>query len=101
MIVIVPLSGSESTIVSGIRSPFSSMSRTMNWPALRFLAMAGASRIILTTFSDKATFSTILFKLLSPDHFMAKWICITVAKWFASGESNVFRLSRDYISGLS
>jgi hypothetical protein len=27
-------------------------------------------------------------------------ICITVEKWFASGESNVFRLSRDDVNGL-
>jgi hypothetical protein len=27
--------------------------------------------------------------------------CITDEKWFASGESNVFRLSRDYVNGLS
>jgi hypothetical protein len=26
--------------------------------------------------------------------------CITAEKWFASGESNVFRLSRDYVNGL-
>jgi hypothetical protein len=28
-------------------------------------------------------------------------LCITDEKWFASGESNIFRLSRDYVSGLS
>jgi hypothetical protein len=28
-------------------------------------------------------------------------LCITAEKWFASGESNVFRLSRDDVNGLS
>jgi hypothetical protein len=28
-------------------------------------------------------------------------LCITSEKWFASGKSNVFRLSRDYVNGLS
>jgi hypothetical protein len=28
-------------------------------------------------------------------------LCITAEKWFASGESNVFRLSRNYVNGLS
>jgi hypothetical protein len=32
---------------------------------------------------------------------MNKELCITAEKWFASGESNVFRLSRDDVFGLS
>jgi hypothetical protein len=28
-------------------------------------------------------------------------LCLSAEKWFASGESNVFRLSGDYINGLS
>jgi hypothetical protein len=28
-------------------------------------------------------------------------LCITAEKWFASGESNVSRLSRNYVNGLS
>jgi hypothetical protein len=28
-------------------------------------------------------------------------LCTTAEKWFARGESNVFRLSRDYVNGLS
>jgi hypothetical protein len=28
-------------------------------------------------------------------------LSITAEQWFASGELNVFRLSRDYVSGLS
>jgi len=28
-------------------------------------------------------------------------LCITAEKWFASGESNVFHLSRDDVNGLS
>jgi hypothetical protein len=28
-------------------------------------------------------------------------LSITAEKWFASGESKVFRLSRDYVNGLS
>jgi hypothetical protein len=32
---------------------------------------------------------------------MNKELCITAEKWFASGESNVFRLSRENVNGLS
>jgi hypothetical protein len=28
-------------------------------------------------------------------------LCVITEKWFASGESNVFRLSRDDVNGLS
>jgi hypothetical protein len=28
-------------------------------------------------------------------------LCITAEKWFVSGESNVFRLSRDDVNGIS
>jgi hypothetical protein len=31
---------------------------------------------------------------------MEEGLCITAEKWFASGESNVFRLSRNYFNGL-
>jgi hypothetical protein len=33
--------------------------------------------------------------------FIVWGLCITAEKWFASGESNVFRLSRDDVNGLS
>jgi len=59
MIVSVPFTGSESTMVSGMRSPFSSIMRMTNWPALRFLAISGASKTVLTMFSERTTFSVI------------------------------------------
>ena len=43
MMVTVPFSGSKSLIVIGIRSPFSSTRRMMNWPGWAFLATRGAS----------------------------------------------------------
>jgi hypothetical protein len=36
-----------------------------------------------------------------PSLLMTGELCINDEKWFASGESNIFRLSRDYVSGLS
>jgi hypothetical protein len=34
------------------------------------------------------------------DAFRKRDLCITAEKWFASGKSNVFRLSRDHVNGL-
>jgi hypothetical protein len=36
-----------------------------------------------------------------PGHLSPRELCITAEKWFASGESNVFRLSSDEVNGLS
>jgi hypothetical protein len=33
--------------------------------------------------------------------FIVWGLCITAEEWFASGESNVFRISRDDVNGLS
>ena len=59
--VMVPFSRSASAMVSGIRSPFSSMRTMTNWPGLCLRATCGASTTSFTTFSDSSSFSTILF----------------------------------------
>ena len=59
--IIVPLSGSESAIVRGIRSPFSPTRTMTKCPAFLERAIRGASISNLNTFSERRSFFKILF----------------------------------------
>ena len=59
--VMVPLSVSASAMVSGTRSPFSPTLTIMKLPALRLLAISGASISNRNTFSENCSLRMILF----------------------------------------
>ena len=59
--VMVPFFRSEPAIVNGIRSPFSPTRTMTKCPALRDLAIKGASISNLNTFSEKRSLLMILF----------------------------------------
>ena len=58
--VTVPLTGSVSAMVRGIRSPYSSTRRMMNCPAFAFRAISGASTSSSVTVAFSSRFRTIL-----------------------------------------
>jgi hypothetical protein len=60
--------------------------------------------MISKKYRQRLSRSPVKFKpleLCSKRGYTIKEICITAEKWFASGESNVFCLSREDVSGLS
>ena len=61
--VMVPSFTSASEMVSGIRSPFTSILTMTKWPALRDLAIKGAFTTSWNTFSENWCFATIVYIL--------------------------------------
>ena len=61
MMVTVPFSRSKSWMVMGMRSPFSSTRRMMNWPGSAFFATIGASISYRMTVGLSASFLTMRY----------------------------------------
>src|SRR5271157_2845578 len=65
--VTVPALASLSAMVRGMRSPFSSLVRTTNWPALALRAMRGASNLKRWILGTRVFANNILYSLLTPE----------------------------------
>jgi hypothetical protein len=64
--VTVPAWASLSAMVSGMRSPFSSLVKTTNWPAFALWAMRGASNLKRWMLGTRVCAVSILYSFFTP-----------------------------------